>query len=116
MAKQKIFGMPPQIWLYRRRYAWFGMIASSILMVLFFLEPTKTVWFVIIGQLVNGGTWAAIWVARKRLRKRVELENYRMCIICGYLLHGLEDCGKCPECGTDYELGMLALTWRGWLG
>ncbi len=46
-----------------------------------------------------------------RIRWRVKRENYLLCIKCLYPLKGLDSSGKCPECGTPYNLETLKSEW-----
>ena len=30
-------------------------------------------------------------------------DGISVCVVCGYSLHGLSECCRCPECGTAYD-------------
>jgi len=46
-----------------------------------------------------------------RHMKRARGMDGRVCWSCGYSLHGLDDDGRCPECGHDYTLSDLRDKW-----
>lgn len=50
-----------------------------------------------------------------RRGRQLKKENFRVCINCEYLLHGLPDSGRCPECGVEYEVHELKDEWMKWL-
>lgn len=55
-----------------------------------------------------------IRIARGRFRKFLEANNWMVCIECGYLLCGLPDGYKCPECGMPYTYNILRRRWTQW--
>jgi hypothetical protein len=73
-------------------------------MVLFVLIPA--------GPALSIGNF----VIRRRLERRTRIHDCRVCSECGYLLHGLPDAGRCPECGVEYEWTKLKQQWQKWVG
>ncbi len=51
-------------------------------------------------------------VARSRARSFLEEIDYRMCPECRYLLTGLGDEGRCPECSAHFEPQQLRYIWK----
>lgn len=51
-----------------------------------------------------------------RIRRRVETYEFTLCLDCGYPLIGLATEGRCPECGTSYEVGKVRESWTRWFG
>lgn len=45
----------------------------------------------------------ALAITVRRLRRRLQRLDYRMCLCCEYDLHDLPDDGVCPECGKPYS-------------
>lgn len=50
---------------------------------------------------------------RERRRYRARQHDFNACPMCGYLLHGLQDEGHCPECGHPYHREYLLDYWAG---
>jgi len=46
-----------------------------------------------------------------RIRRKVKAADGLLCLECLYCLRGLEPCGKCPECGTPYDISVVVPTW-----
>lgn len=44
----------------------------------------------------------------------IDILRLRYCPDCGYLLHGLPELGRCPECGFDYDRRMIVLYGWAW--
>ena len=59
---------------------------------------------VCLGQYVQG---------IRRIR-RLKKDNYEVCLNCGYLLHGLPDNWRCPECGAGFDKKLLKENWLKW--
>jgi len=45
------------------------------------------------------------------IRRKVKAADGLACLECLYCLRGLEPCGKCPECGTPYDIKVVVPTW-----
>ncbi len=55
--------------------------------------------------------WAWVGYRINCIRWKVKRENYLLCMNCLYSLKGLESPGKCPECGTPYNVEILKKEW-----
>jgi len=57
------------------------------------------------------------WVGLRRVRveQRVVRLKFRLCTECGYSLHDAAQEGRCPECGSPYELDKTIRSWQTWL-
>lgn len=56
---------------------------------------------------------------RRRIRRMAALAartDGAMCLDCGYLLRGLGDEGRCPECGTAFVREEVQRVWKRWAG
>ena len=50
------------------------------------------------------------------LQAEVMVNEYRVCILCGYSLRDLPDVYRCPECGVKYTISDLEIAWKEWYG
>lgn len=50
-----------------------------------------------------------------RRGRQLKAQDFKVCINCEYLLHGLPPSGRCPECGVEYEVEELKRLWLSWL-
>lgn len=94
---------------------WF-ILVPAILFVLGY--PLALVWMGLRGALSHG--WAqlvkvwifavgvAITIVIAAIRRGVSTRTEDFCIHCGYSLDGLEDSGRCPECGRRYIKSLCA--------
>jgi hypothetical protein len=107
---------PPMIRQFRRRYGWHAASLMVIIMVLIYLYPSRLLWLEVAGLLVFIGMYLGRANFRRRLRGRLRVDGYRMCATCGYSLKGLNEKGRCPECGTVYDMGTLESMWKEYHG
>lgn len=63
---------------------------------------------VLIVLSVVAGRWR-----RRRIGRHIRASDYRVCPQCRYLLAGLPDAGRCPECGFEYSKDILIKYWEG---
>jgi len=78
---------------------WYARSASYVLLILIVL------------QIVNRT------IRRRRARRfwrYLELNEFRVCPDCGYLLRGAPT-ANCPECGAKRDWTTLARTWESWM-
>ncbi len=68
----------------------------------------------VFGALILG-LFLALWLA-DRFQSRLASASYRLCVRCHYDLVGLEPIGRCPECGTPYEIDRVPAMWHEWIG
>lgn len=45
----------------------------------------------------------------------VRRRHYRVCVQCEYSLENLPQIGRCPECGTEYNLARAGEAWEAFL-
>ena len=69
-----------------------------------FLQPVAQ-------QLLVVAVLAWIGLRINYIRRKVKAADGLACLQCLYCLRGLEPCGKCPECGTPYDISVVAATW-----
>jgi uncharacterized membrane protein YfcA len=97
-------------------YLCVAVLLGAILVALILIFPDSVISFVIAGHMI----FVAVYFLRKRthklMRQRLEQEEYRICIKCGYSLFGLDKKGVCPECGSAFDLGYLKHHWLDTLG
>jgi hypothetical protein len=55
---------------------------------------------------------AIVFVAERKLRRRLRQSDCMLCTHCEYDLSGLPDGGTCPECGSPYIHAMGRAHWR----
>ncbi len=51
----------------------------------------------------------------RALRARLLQHDLSLCLRCGYVLRGLPDEHRCPECGQGYRLADTRQQWEHWL-
>lgn len=56
------------------------------------------------------GWWWWFW-RELRLAARVERAGERLCLGCEYDLRELEEAGRCPECGAEFNPAHLSAGW-----
>jgi hypothetical protein len=79
--------------------------AAALLVAAFFpLMPFVTGALLLISIPLLFLGFAVFRTDAKRRGRRVIEAGGRVCIHCGFDLAGLEDRGKCPECGADYDI------------
>ncbi len=109
----------------RRRLAvaWIATAGLGVIgaIFLFGLEPSSPRFSDAIGLVLCVITFVFVFLhivlddkARRKFVARVADDEYRVCPQCGYLLSGLPDQGKCPECGRGYSIEELERIWRPW--
>ena len=101
-----------------------GAAASIAICAIYWLLQKYTPWTVALAQGGWGG-WACkacipvlvvavlAWIGLRinYIRRKVKAADGLACLQCLYCLRGLEPCGKCPECGTPYDISVVAATW-----
>ena len=113
-------GFPRVLMRRRRRTVVYFACAAVATVLLFFVAPLRVDPFARgVPLVMQAAMWTAVLILHLALRRRekrfverVRGLDYRVCPSCGYLLTGLPDSGKCPECGEDYELQKLRDIWR----
>ena len=50
-----------------------------------------------------------------RVDRYVAQHRFRCCTECGYSLHDAPKEGRCPECGSAYEIDAVIRSWQKWL-
>ena len=50
-----------------------------------------------------------------KYRRFLIKNDWRVCIRCSYILHGLPPAHRCPECALEYEFESLRKHWERWL-
>lgn len=111
---------PVEIWL---RWCRFAVPVFLIAWCLFGLMKIYTGWPPIPAMWTIPVVLIPLWMSprssalRAKVRyARVVLQNRgRVCIRCGYFLHGIPDEHACPECGKPYRLEQLRAEWLGWM-
>jgi len=54
-------------------------------------------------------------IAFGRFERFLIEHSWFVCIRCGYVLEGLPDHHRCPECNCEYERSLLENKWRSWV-
>lgn len=107
-------------------YGWIARCVASLLalatglLVAKWLGLIGTRWLgLVINPMMMMTGLVAHWYFYTRhveaLRLRVVQYNLRVCLFCGYVLEGLPDAHRCPECGNAYERESTRRTWEKWL-
>lgn len=52
---------------------------------------------------------------KRTWRQRILDADLRLCLSCGYDLHGSSESGNCPECGRRYRYKHLERLWSRWM-
>ena len=79
--------------------------------------------FATIGLFVGLGLIFGAWLvwsifpstAKRRMVKRLEECDYRLCLTCGYRLEDLPLKHVCPECGSTFDIEQVRAAWRHWV-
>lgn len=53
-------------------------------------------------------------ICMRRLAALVRQVDCLLCTDCGYVLHGLENPVRCPECGRTVDTEVLRRSWKDW--
>jgi hypothetical protein len=65
---------------------------------------------------INGVAVALVQrIALRRFAVFLQHHNWLVCSQCGYLLNGLGDKSRCPECAGEFSRPDLEVYWRDWL-
>lgn len=59
------------------------------------------------------GCWPGIEF--RRFKARLKQVDMRLCLGCGYILTGLPDDHRCPECGSPYKIEETRAAWDHWV-
>ena len=82
-------------------------------------RPPPPVWAfgIFCGSFVLVGAALAVvrWRGERRLRERLRVQGYRVCIGCGYTLNREHDGQPCPECGVRVDLTECRRAWSKFL-
>lgn len=52
----------------------------------------------------------------RAVRRRVRGNRFMPCLECGYVLTGLGERSRCPECGVAFQIEDVRRAWTKWLG
>ena len=122
--------LPRAVWTDGRR--WRGLALANHLMLLL-CAATLLIGFFVVHNRTNRNVWPLIlapfllylintitmrWYTRRWItsfhRRLIELD-LRLCLNCGYQLHGLPDAHTCPECSQPYQFDDLVAAWQRWI-
>ncbi|MCG3131866.1 MAG: hypothetical protein FLDDKLPJ_02676 [Phycisphaerae bacterium] len=110
---------PPILWRTSRRYL--ALAIACVLLAIglaawrYSRAPKLTAWqrYTILGLCVMPFVLHRIYgKLERRVRADWQLSGGRLCMDCGYRLVGLSQCGRCPECGAEYDLEADLKHWR----
>jgi len=123
-------GMPPAYWQRLKRIRvlvglavailWSGGAVGVLLIVdrIVYLPVDVNVSLcgMIAACLLGAGLLETIpWIVKRRFCKWLRKHEYRVCTECGYLLGGLPEEHRCPECGVEYKMEDINQQWQQWV-
>jgi hypothetical protein len=92
-----------------------GLLLPTVLAVVG-IDPTKSVadyGFAFVLGLCAVAALFVTWSGKRvsSMTHEAILNNYCLCLTCGYCLTGLPEKHHCPECGTGYDIEDIKRTW-----
>lgn len=120
--------LPRAVWLYGRRWRGLASINAAILafigmatLIGLVVAPERIIscFFPLVLMIVGAinvftmSRYKRWWMSS--FYRHLKEQEFRVCLDCGYDLHGLPDAHVCPECSRPYEIAELADSWRDWI-
>lgn len=111
---------PPVLWRTSRRWLAIAIVCFVLALGLavwrYSRAPKLLAWqrytILVLGLMPTLVCYPIYAKLERRVRGNWQQSGGRLCMHCGYMLIGLPPRGRCPECGSSYDLDADLKHWR----